>query len=76
MDETEVKNKIKKILKDNFNINDINDESKLFHDLDSINYYRYILFIENEFSINIDQKISLKTINETYNYIKKINDNN
>lgn len=71
----EIKNKIKNILKNNFDLDIKNDDEKIFHHLDSINNIRYIILIENNFNININSEVVLSTINETVDYIKK-HDNN
>lgn len=71
----EIRNKIKKILKNNFDLEIENDDEKIFHHLDSINNIRYTILIENNFNINIDPEIILSTIKETIDYIKK-HDNN
>jgi acyl carrier protein len=64
-----IKEKIKQILNDEFKIIDVDDNQRLFHHLDSINYFRYIIIIEKEFEINVEKDIILKTITETVNYI-------
>jgi acyl carrier protein len=71
----EIKQKIKQILKENFDT-DADDDQRLFHHLDSINYYRYVILIENNFKINVDKGITFININDTADYIyKKLNDN-
>jgi acyl carrier protein len=64
-----IKEKIKQMLKDEFKIIDVDDNQRLFHHLDSINYFRYIIMIEKEFEINVEKDIILKTIKETVDYI-------
>ena len=67
----EIRNKIIEILKDNFKIENISDDEEFFHRLDSINYIRYILIIENVFSVNVTIKDSIRSINETLDFLKK-----
>lgn len=66
-----IKNKIKEILKNNFGLEIENDDEEIFHHLDSINYIRYTILIENNFQINIGSENTLRTIKETVDYIQK-----
>lgn len=66
-----IKERIRQILKKEFEITEVKDDDTLFHYLDSISYFRYILSIEKEFQINVEKNIFLRTIDETANYIKK-----
>ena len=71
----EIRRKIKQILKENFDV-DADYHQRLFHHLDSVNYYRYVILIENNFKINVDKGITFININDTADYIyKKLNDN-
>lgn len=67
----EIKEKIKKIIKDNFNLEIESDEEQIFHHLDSINYIRYTILIENNFNVSIGSEITLRTIKETIAYLQK-----
>lgn len=66
-----IKERIRQILKKEFEITEVKDNDTLFHYLDSISYFRYILSIEKQFQINVEKDVFLRTINETANYIKK-----
>jgi acyl carrier protein len=63
----EIKQKIKQILKENFDI-DADDDQRLFHKLDSINYFRYVIMIEREFQINVEN-VTFTNIKDTVDYI-------
>lgn len=67
----EIKEKIKKIIRDNFNLEIENDDEQIFHHLDSINYIRYTILIENNFQISVGSENTLRTIKETVEYIQK-----
>jgi acyl carrier protein len=65
----EIKEKIRKIIKDNFQV-DVQDDEQIFHHLDSINYIRYTILIENNFNVNVSSELTLRTIQETYDFLK------
>lgn len=73
MDRIEIKNKIRKILSENFSYYG-EDSEEIFFDLDSINYIKYNLLLEKEFNVFLNKK-DIKTINDTLNSIeRKLND--
>ena len=67
----EIKIKIKQILKDNFNLTIENDDEEFFHRLDSINYIKYVILIENNFNVTVTIDDNIRTVNQTFNFIKK-----
>jgi acyl carrier protein len=73
MDKIEIKKRIIKILNENFNFYGEHNQ-KIFFDLDSINYLKYLLILEQNFNVLINIK-NISTINESVDAVyKKIND--
>ena len=69
--ELEIKEKVKSILKESFKIEMTNDKEEIFHHLDSINYFRYIIIIEKNFNVNVSGDILLRTVDDTVNFLCK-----
>ena len=60
--------KIRQILKNLFDF-DGDDDDLIFNQIDSVKYFRYLLTLENEFNINLNNK-DISTINKTLESLK------
>lgn len=68
----EIEVKIREILKKHFDLEIENMDSEIFHILDSISFYRYILLLEDAFNTSITNVYDgLRSLNGMIDYLEK-----